>query len=92
MRYNMAKVVQKLVKSPSPAPAAAAASASSSSGSGAAAFSPAWVVPSSALEFIRNIGAGSFSSVFEVNYHGVRIAAKQMSFRVEADRQGVERY
>ena len=73
------------------AAAAAGASTTSSGSGGGAAFSPAWVVPSSALEFIRNIGAGSFGSVFEVNYRGVRIAAKKMGFVVEADRQEVDK-
>jgi hypothetical protein len=44
-------------------------------GGGWGAFSPGWVVPSSALKFIQEISVGSFGSVL-VGYCGVRIAAK----------------
>ena len=59
-------------------------------GTSGPAFSPAWVVASSALKWKRQLGAGSFGIVYEADYHGVRVAAKKMSFTVKDERQRVE--
>ena len=62
----------------------------SGGGTSGPAFSPTWVVALSALQWKRRLGAGSFGTVFEVDYRGVRVAAKKMTFTVEGERRQVE--
>ena len=95
--YDMAAVIEQLTagqgaRSSDPSEVGGRGGSNSAAGGASGpAFSPAWVVESTALRWKRQLGAGSFGTVFEVDYRGVLVAAKKMSFTIADERQRVEK-
>ena len=79
-----AAVTQRISSAATSAPPASAPPAA------AQAFALAWVVPSAALRWERELGRGSYGVVYEVVHGGVRLAGKKMSLTVVDERARVE--
>ena len=72
------------------AAAKATAEGAANSPPAAQAFAPAWVVPSAALRWERELGRGGFGVVYEVVHGGVRLACKKMSLTVAGELARIE--